>query len=487
MDKHLVREKKKRAPSELKWCLENTDNFDHISFFNAHMQNTKSQLIRRFNIIVNNWIVDVNKKTRLQNNFNSWNLTESKKFWKEWEVRRDLQPSPEAETSDQTIQTSTVVSSLSNATNELIINHLPIYFSAPCCDSYVVSDFNVNLGFYNFQLAVKEAIVNKRLLTFESNIAHILAVSAILLLHQQTNDSELDRYLNGLSTVIIKDLKSKLGWKAAKFPRELVVILLDIHHDLTSDKCTKEVAVTKISNLSLNYDPVVRQCLGVIMRLLQTLPQISNMLEVLERRLCSRYLQPILQSLFDQRVSNGEILFDFTDELLEKDTDTTSLNNRRPDGTITWVAGNSQRHLGYIEVKPLSAAGSHYLVNADLVRLGVFAKKTIDSNQCKNLLVIQAVGMMLTFYMVQRTTEELYTMVELDRIRFPSSIDEMTMIFGAMDKIMDIISIFRTCCIDNQPCSTEMHKKTLSSPILRAITTDNVNRKRKNPYQQSYY
>ncbi|KAI7902473.1 uncharacterized protein BX663DRAFT_511177, partial [Cokeromyces recurvatus] len=396
--------------------------------------NTKSQLIHQFNIIVNNWIVDANKKSRLQNNFSSWDLTESKKFWKEWEI-------------------STVVSSLSNATNELIINHLPIYLSAPCCDSYVVSDFNVNLGFYNFQLAAKEAIVNKRLLTFESNIAHILAVSANLLLYQQTNDSELDRHLNRLSTVIIEDMKSQLGWKAAKFPRELVVILLDIYHALTSDKCTKEIAVTKISNLSLNYDPVLRQYLGVIVRLLQTLPQVSNMLEVLERRLCSRYLQPILQSLFDQRVSNGEILFDFTDELLEKDADTASSSNRRTDGTITWVAGNSQKYLGYIKIKPLSAASSHYLVNADLIRLG-----------CKNLLVIQAVGMMLTFYMVRRTTEEFYTMVELDRIRFSLLIEEMTMNFGAMDKIMDIISVFKTCCIDNQPCLTEIHRKTLSPP-----------------------
>ncbi|KAI9469860.1 MAG: hypothetical protein EXX96DRAFT_587681 [Benjaminiella poitrasii] len=245
--------------------------------------------------------------------------------------------------------------------------------------------------------------------------------------------------------------------------------------------------MANVSDLSLNYDPVVRQCLGVIMRLFQSLPLASNILEVRERRLCSRYLQPILQSLFDQRASNGEILFDFTDELLEKDTDTASLSGRRPDGAITWVAGNSQRHLGYIEVKPLSAAGSHHLMNSDLVRLGVFAKNTIDSNKCKNLLVIQAVGMMLTFYMVERTTEELYTMVELDRIRFPSSIDEMSMIFGGMDKIMDIISIFRTCCIDNQSCSTEVHRKTLCSPILRAITTDNISRKRKNPYQQSFY
>ncbi|CEI89846.1 hypothetical protein RMCBS344292_04190 [Rhizopus microsporus] len=88
-------------------------------------------------------------------------------------------------------------------------------------------------------------------------------------------------------------------------------------------------------------------------------------------------------------------------------------------------------------------------------------------------MAIQAVGMNMTFYIVQRTTEELYTMFELEHIRCPSLTDEMTMMFGLMDKVMDIVQIFRTYCVTSpeQTSVVEVSKETLKYPILWAMTT----------------
>lgn len=64
----------------------------------------------------------------------------------------------------------------------------------------------------------------------------------------------------------------------------------------------------------------------------------------------------------------------------------------------------------------------------------------------------------------------------------------MAIIFGLMDKMMDIAQIFRTYCvaIPTQTNVAEAPKETLKSPILRAMTTATVCRKRKN-HQHTHY
>lgn len=207
-----------------------------------------------------------------------------------------------------------------------------------------------------------------------------------------------------------------MGWKTAKFPREFMV-LMDIYHDITIDKYDTDVAVSKVIGISIDCEPIARQRLGVFSRLLQSLPRFTDPSEVKERRLCSRYLQPILQGTVDQRTSNIEISFDFTDEQTMECLASAgvSLSKRRPDGSITLTAGGIKNNIGYIGVKPFSPASNHQKANVDLVRLGVFAKNALDTCHSKNIMFIQAVGMNMTFYLVQRTTSELYTMLDFRR------------------------------------------------------------------------
>lgn len=153
------------------------------------------------------------------------------------------------------------------------------------------------------------------------------------------------------------------------------------------------------------------------------------------------------------------------------------------------TVGGKKKNLRYIEVKPFNAALNHKKVNVDLVRLGVFGKNALDTHHSQNVMAIQAVGMNMTFYLVQRTASKLYTMFELEHIRFPTSIDNMTMMFGLMDKMMGIVKIFRTYYVTSpeQTSIAEVSKETLKSPILRAMTTATVSRKRKNPRQHSHF
>ncbi|ORE20098.1 hypothetical protein BCV71DRAFT_262362 [Rhizopus microsporus] len=144
-----------------------------------------------------------------------------------------------------------------------------------------------------------------------------------------------------------------------------------------------------------------------------------------------------------------------------------SLSRRRPDESIALTVG----------------------INVDLVHLGAFGKNAFDTYNNQNVMAIQAVGMNMTFYIMQRTTEELYTMFELEHIRCPSSTDEMTMMFGLMDKVMDIVQIFRTYCVTSpeQTSVVEVSKETLKYPILWAMTTATVSCKRKNPHEHTHF
>lgn len=162
--------------------------------------------------------------------------------------------------------------------------------------------------------------------------------------------------------------------------------------------------------------------------------------KIKEDRLCSRFLQSLLQGLFDQRIESSEIFFDFTDEQAEDSgSEETTIGSRRPDGVISLGTGPFKRHLGYVEVKPLSVAKDHHKTNVDLTKLVFLGKDAIDRHQSQKIMVIQAVGLNLIFYLIQRTIDEMYSMFELCHTRFPSSIEEVTMLFELMDTMMNIV------------------------------------------------
>lgn len=139
------------------------------------------------------------------------------------------------------------------------------------------------------------------------------------------------------------------------------------------------------------------------------------------------------------------------------------------------------KNLGYIEVEPFNTTPNHHKISVDLVRLRTSGKNAFGTYNSQNFMTMQAVGMSMTFYLMQRTTKELYTMFELEHIRFPPSMDEVTMMLGLMDKVMGIVQVFRTYCITypEQTSITGVTKETLNSPILRVMTTAAVCRKRK--------
>lgn len=208
----------------------------------------------------------------------------------------------------------------------------------------------------------------------------------------------------------------------------------------------------------------------LIICLLEVLPYSYDQDSTKERKLCSRYLHPILQTLFDDLHSENPVAFDFTDELNEECKSNISLTHERPDGHI-YSCTNKMETLGYVEVKGQSALNNHYLINLDLARLGIFCKNALDIHGGQGKIAIQAVGVNITFYLVQRLNQYMYSMVELDFLQFPKSFEELRSLFAHMDNIMNTLQIFhKQCTPTTKEDLYDNVSDTLKSPILRAIS-----------------
>jgi hypothetical protein len=97
--------------------------------------------------------------------------------------------------------------------------------------------------------------------------------------------------------------------------------------------------------------------------------------------------------------------------------------------------------------------------------LGIVGKNAIDTKG------LQAVGTNLTFYLMKRPTENIYSMTELDHIRFPTSLNELKGIHGYIDNICDIMNAFSKECSNPVLKEAIMHRSSMISPLLRAITS----------------
>ncbi|ORE13148.1 hypothetical protein BCV71DRAFT_163693, partial [Rhizopus microsporus] len=55
--------------------------------------------------------------------------------------------------------------------------------------------------------------------------------------------------------------------------------------------------------------------------------------------------------------------------------------------------------VGFVEVKPLNAAGSHHKIDLGIYRLGIFSKNAIDTHNLKCTIAAQAVGANVSFFL----------------------------------------------------------------------------------------
>ncbi|KAI9276042.1 hypothetical protein BY458DRAFT_143541 [Sporodiniella umbellata] len=270
---------------------------------------------------------------------------------------------------------------LSPTSDSLLPSQLSLQLQAPGRDRFLVDNVDISGKFYQMQQYVFDFVISNSL-TLESDVHLILSLNSILLLQ---NNNRLHKAMvpffgNKLYTRICEhNLDS---WNStSKFPGDALLKTIEIAQSVYEKTTDRIGASLSILNLASTMDDKINKRLIVsASQLLQSLPMDPTNTDISETTLITRYIAPLLQPLFDNDDLN--IRLDFTaTEAAEKCKRPPNFNGC-PDCIITCFPHQTDDgfNIGYGEVKKISMASNHYLVNWDLVRLAFFGKNTIDDN-----------------------------------------------------------------------------------------------------------
>ncbi|CAO3607412.1 unnamed protein product [Cunninghamella blakesleeana] len=351
-------------------------------------------------------------------------------------------------------------------------------------DHYILNEFDISQAFYNFQLSVLNYIKSNTL-CIETQAHHIFALSSILLLKKNRMHTDVKKYINNNHmNNIMNDLYQKLDMNL-KFSNSNMLTMMELAKDVYQENITRIDASLELLKLAKSVDDIDKKIILSINRLIQDLPMNIIMDPIKETELCTRYIQPAIQPLFDDHEKN--ILFKwFGVQNPECKNSNISVSRRRPDCIISIIEDNYEKaSIGYGEVKQQSEASNHHSINKDLIRLGIFSKNSIDINNVKGVLSMHIVGQNITFYLTKLLYDGLYTMIELTNFNLPLSIDDLPGYLTNLDKVKNVLHVFNNECNimgleHNIRINKVRSRPSMSTPEFERVIDKKINRKRKN-------
>ncbi|KAI8063052.1 hypothetical protein BDF21DRAFT_496949 [Thamnidium elegans] len=177
---------------------------------------------------------------------------------------------------------------------------------------------------------------------------------------------------------------------------------------------------------------------------------------------------------------NAGTFFRWTNELTVESKKNQSSLNWRPDIAITRLQGVRWRYnLGFGEAKPAQPDSNHFAICKDLLRVGVFCKNSIDSQNMDGVMGLKIVGRTITFYVMVLPATGIYGMYELGEIQVPSSVADIPKLLMDMATVSYILDVFcRVCVPAVTPITTKQTPATISDEILTQIFSSTRSRKR---------
>lgn len=282
-------------------------------------------------------------------------------------------------------------------------------------------------------------------LSYKSHLQNILATSGILFLTSHQHPHLLNFVENDTCILAREKILEEINLNDEKrFSRAKLLELLDIVKKANSKKITA-VEVSKLL-LDLLDDEVENheenRVILCFKSLLEHLP--DDFLEVKEMELTTRFVQPFLQPLFEDKSESRFARFtDAQTEEYKRNPD--HCYNKRPDGCITVIAQENY-NIGFIEIKEEAQKYNAAKINKDVYKLGVFSKNAIIQNGLHGALSVQIVGSSATFYYTKKKSNNFFIMIEVDQINIPRNLKELPQLLGFVDNLCNLLHILKTSC-----------------------------------------
>jgi hypothetical protein len=399
----------RKLPSEIDWLLKESNDINHLSFFDFFESYSQTTAIRRFKEITE-YISDEEKREQVLSKFNKWKR--SKQAQQYWASRKNVQDNSNQnnETNTDSSTEATSAASISSANRSIVstnrsssvaesvetitLDEAKSLIRENCVSNSSRNQSSLRKAFFDFKLDTFNSINESNLLSYESNLQQILALSNILIVKKNAYDTELDNYFKTTSIDSIrKNIFESLKFKVAdgKVSKDIIINLIDIANDLSNGVLTKLNALKKVINtITEDMDPILIKLLLCFKALVETLPSNAQQKKVKEHELYSRYLQPFFQSLFDSN-EDDNMLFKWMNTITfsrNSDEGQPAATNNRPDGCIE----NDHKTIGYVEVKTIDYTTNHHKINVDLHRLGTFGKTALSRYSLDKTFQVMAIG-----------------------------------------------------------------------------------------------
>ncbi|KAG1496817.1 hypothetical protein G6F45_006177 [Rhizopus arrhizus] len=179
---------------------------------------------------------------------------------------------------------------------------------------------------------------------------------------------------NSTDECICQSMYNSLGFKPSdhKFPMKIMMALIQIVNNVHYGSASRIDTATKLLALtSDNIDPIIIKLLLCVKSMIETLPLDNQTEEIQEFELCTRYLQPFFQPLFDS--GDDKILFKWTNTIGLKNTGNDILTKSRPDGCVK----DSRKPIGFYQ--------------------SIFAKEATTEYKLKHTFEVMVIGTNIKF------------------------------------------------------------------------------------------
>ncbi|KAG2182612.1 hypothetical protein INT44_005591 [Umbelopsis vinacea] len=306
---------------------------------------------------------------------------------------------------------------LSNVLGTELMDSSCLSFPPPNHDDHLlVQDFDATTAFHKLQLSLCQ---HKWKLSLENHIHCAMAATHILLLSRHQYPEDLLPYFSNDNLKAINDgIDKKYGIRKLPIRDKAIANLLNMDLITTENK--------------------FKHC---IINLIRKLPPVPIAEDIKELELSTRYVDPFLSGLFDD--PDEGIYLRWTNEQTLEARQHEDLSNNRPDICISRLHGMTwASNLGYGEAKSAMQGGNNYSICRDLLRIGIFCKNALDAYDMESVLGLQVIGRTVTFYVLVLPSTGLYVMYELEKIKLPSCLDDLTKLIVDMPRICRVLETF---------------------------------------------
>ncbi|KAI8875290.1 hypothetical protein K501DRAFT_263983 [Backusella circina FSU 941] len=341
-------------------------------------------------------------------------------------------------------------------------------------DKLIIEGFDFSQAFYELQLTLLNLECP---ITLESHVQHALALSSILLVKPDRMHEDLMNAFDGQFNNLVSYLKG-LFEISGSLPWQLITDVGKIIEEVNNHQITRDKGVIKLLSME---DDLPKEQFRVIKATANLLGKVLYKVlseEIKEQELSTRFVEPLLTGLFDDPDNN--VLLRFTGLITAEAKKNLNLTKKRPDITATLIDGlNFGTSLGFGEIKCQTESDNNYASCKDLLRIAIFSKASIDTNNLKGVLSYQVIGELLVFYILTLANDGLYILYELTDIKIPLTMDDLLKFGLDFNKLVSVLKIYGKWCVEKEPPITNSRKRlSMDDDDFDKLIEKTVDRKR---------